>query len=271
MRRMITASARRAALGVLVVCAFSSACTAPEQAESTRPDPEVSAPASLTGTVRGRVRLAGTELPAPAVIENTTDPEVCGRVQRAGDLVVDADSRAIANVIVSLRDVPGEHVPSPVQPSRLVLDNRDCQFVPRVAVLTVGSTIEAVSHDDVLHTVHLYGALEHNIALPDASASRTVTVDEPGMIAVLCDVHGWMKAYVRVDAHPFHAVTGPDGTFAIDDVPAGSYQLEVWHERLGSQTVTVRVERGAGDELDIAYALEGRADPADRRLFPDTQ
>lgn len=271
MRRMITASAGRAALGVLVMCALAGACTAPEQAESTGPEPEVSAPPSPTGTVRGRVRLAGTELPAPSVIENTTDPEVCGRVQRAGDLVVDPGSRTIANVIVSLRDVPGEQLPPSVQPSRLVLDNRDCQFVPRAAVLTAGSTIEAVSHDDVLHTVHLYGAVEHNIALPDPSASRTVSVEEPGMIAVLCDVHGWMKAYVRVDAHPFHAVTGPDGTFAIENVPAGSYELEVWHERLGSQTVAVRVERGAGDELDIAYAPEGRADPADRRLFPDTQ
>ena len=245
----------RATLVVLTACALSGACTVTDGADTTRSVADSPAALSDTVTLRGTVRLAGTTTPVQPMIENTTDPQVCGSLQPAGDLVVDTASRGIANVVVALRDVPGDAVPA-VQPSRLLIDNRDCQFVPRVAVLTVGSTIEATSHDDTLHTVHFYGALERNIALPDSSASRELTVGEPGMIAVLCDVHGWMKAYIRVDAHPYHAVTDSRGAFEIGSVPRGSYQLDVWHERLGSQSLPVLAGGEGGDALEISYALD---------------
>jgi plastocyanin len=201
--------------------------------------------------------LTGAQIPDSSQIENTTDPEICGRVQQTRDLVVDRDDRGIAHVIVALRGVPPEKVPA-AQPDHLVLDNRNCQFVPHVAVLSVGSTIETVNHDAVLHTVHFYGALERNVALPNESATTTVTVSEPGMIAVLCDVHGWMKAFIRVDSHPFHAVTDAEGTFVIEGIPAGVYELDAWHERLGSQSVSVGIEPGAIAEVEIIYALPDR-------------
>lgn len=254
----MTRWSNRFALVVLAAGASLVACSSgSDDPADVRPGASAAPAAAPKGGLRGTVRLAGSAVPAQPVIENTTDPEVCGRVQRADELLVDAATRGVANVIVALRDVPAERVP-PARPGRLVLDNRDCQFVPRVAVLTTGSTIEAVSHDDVLHTVHLYGALERNLALPDRAATMTVTVEEPGMIAVLCDVHGWMKAYVRVDSHPFHAVTDEQGIFVIDDIPPGSYELDVWHERLGRQSLTVRVGPGAADDLRVEYTLDGR-------------
>lgn len=247
----------RGALVAVTACALLSGChpetDRPNTSKAPAPAPE---PSFSTGTLRGTVRLTGTQIPDPALIENTTDPEICGRVQRRQDLVVHRENRGIANVIVSLRSVPAEKIP-PSQPDRLVLDNRDCQFVPHVAVLSVGSTIEAVSHDPVLHTVHFYGALERNLALPDKSATMTVTAGEPGMIAVLCDAHGWMKAYIRVDSHPFHAVTDAEGTFVIENIPVGSYELDVWHERLGAQSLSVRVEPDTSVALEIRYGLDG--------------
>ena len=57
-----------------------------------------------------------------------------------------------------------------------------------------------------------------------------------------CDVHGWMNAYVNVVPHPFFAVTKDDGSFEIKGLPAGSYTLELWHERLGTQTLPVTVD-----------------------------
>lgn len=243
----------RAAWVAAIACAVLSGCSSDTDRPNKSQAPE---PSSATGTLRGTVRLSGTQFPAPALIENTTDPELCGRVQRRQDLLVDRENRGIANVIVSLASVPAEKIP-PSQPDRLVLDNNDCQFIPHVAVVSVGSTIEVVSHDSVLHTVHFYGALERNVALPDESASAAVTVGEPGMIAVLCDVHGWMKAYIRADAHPFHVVTGAEGTFVIENIPVGSYEVDVWHERLGSQSLSVRVEPETSVAVEIMYGLDG--------------
>lgn len=252
-RKAAMTRAMAGSIAALLVCASLAACASrDEQAEAERPQP---AAAPATAVLRGTVRLAGALVPPHSVVENTTDPQVCGEVQPVNDLLVDPADRGIANVIVALRDPPA--AARPPTPSRLVLDNRDCQLVPRVAVLTPGSTIEVVSHDDVLHTVHLYGAVERNIALPDPAVTGSVTIEQPGMIAVLCDVHGWMKAYVRVDAHPFHAVTDEHGAFVIDNVPAGTYELDVWHERLGSQVVPVRVGLDRGDGLEILYSIDG--------------
>jgi hypothetical protein len=143
-------------------------------------------------------------------------------------------------------------------PERLVLDNVDCGFSPHVSVLTVGSTIEAVNSDPILHTVHVYGALEANLSLPVEGARRTRVLDHSGMLIVKCDVHAWMQAFIRVDEHPFHAVSDSRGAFRIGDIPAGSHTLEVWHESLGSQTRRVEIEAGKTTYLELRYSVVDR-------------
>lgn len=217
-----------------------------QRAASERP-----APAQLRGTVT----LAGDAVPEASEVINTTDPDACGRLQSRRDLVISGTGRGIRNVIVAVTGIPEDAAPT-VEPGRVVLANRDCQFEPHAAVLTVGSTLETVNEDGVLHTVHLYGAREENLSLPVEGMSREVVLETPGMITILCDVHGWMRAHVRVDPHPFHAVTDEEGRFVIPDVPAGTWQLEIWHERLGRQTRTVRLDPGSTGEIEVAYSLD---------------
>jgi plastocyanin len=212
---------------------------------------------AAAGTIEGVVRLAGDQTPVPRTVANTTDPAVCGEIQSRGDLLVAEPSRGIRNVIVALGGPAAEDLPA-APPGRLVLDNHECQFAPHVAVLTAGSTIEATSQDHILHTVHFYGALVRNVALPMAGMRVTVIAAKPGMITVLCDVHGWMLAFVRVDHHRYHAVSDAEGSFRLDDVPAGSYELEIWHERLGRRSQPVNVHAGATSELEIVYSLDDR-------------
>jgi hypothetical protein len=128
--------------------------------------------------------------------------------------------------------------------------------VPAAAVLTIGSTIEAANSDPVLHTVHFYGALERNLALAIRGLKREVVVAEPGWISVRCDVHGWMSALIRVDPHPFHAVSGEDGRYTIAGVPPGAYTLEARHARLGARSMSVIVEAGKTSRVEIEF--EGR-------------
>ena len=60
-----------------------------------------------------------------------------------------------------------------------------------------------------------------------------------------CDVHGWMRAYANVVTHPFFDVTGADGSFEIKGLPPGTYTIEAWHERLGTQTQQVTISDAA--------------------------
>ncbi len=206
-------------------------------------------------TIEGLVRLAGNTVQAPRRVENSTDPEFCGRMHTLDDLVVSTQNRGIQDVIVALTDVPPEKIPQ-FAPGRLTLDNTHCRFSPHVSVLTTGSTIEAINSDPVLHTTHLYGAIDANLGLPRKGTKMTKTVPTPGMIIVKCDVHGWMQAFIRVDAHPFHAVSGPTGSFRIPNVPTGTYVLEAWHETLGQRRKTIRVTDGETETVEIDYSLE---------------
>jgi plastocyanin len=199
----------------------------------------------------GVVRLSGFDSVKPTVVTNTTDPEVCGARQSLDDLVVSEDG-GLRFAIVALQNAP--ELASP--PKELVLDNAGCHFEPHAAVATVGTTLVATNSDAVLHTTHYYGPAEANISLPVEGMRVGRKLTKPGLYVVKCDVHGWMQAFIRVDAHPYHAVTDASGRFRIEAVPPGRYTLEVWHERLGVLTREVVVDSTGDAEIEIEYAQE---------------
>ncbi len=204
--------------------------------------------ARSSGSVEGTVRLSeGVEIELTH-ISNTTDPEICGEGQTLEDILL-SESKGIENVIVTVRGAPVVES----EPETLVLDNAECRFEPHAAAITAGSTIEARNSDAVLHTTHLYGPTEINISLPIEGAKSSRTLDEPGMYVVKCDVHGWMQAFIRVDAHPFHDVTDSDGRFRIEGLPTGDYTLELWHEKLGPLEREVRIDATTPTSIEVEY------------------
>ena len=207
------------------------------------------------GALEGFVRLTDQRVPQPVLVENSTDPDLCGEAQTLEDMLVSARNRGIRNVIVSLAGVAQHKVPEFVA-EPLVLDNRECRFVPHVAVTTIGSTLTMSNSDHLLHNTHLYGDAKGNYALADNAATVVKTVRKEGMIIVRCDVHGWMSAYIRVDSHPFHSVTDEHGHFRIPGIPSGNYTLALWHERLGHQAINIRIEEEATKYIDLNYSLD---------------
>ncbi|MGH7804561.1 MAG: carboxypeptidase regulatory-like domain-containing protein, partial [Candidatus Binatia bacterium] len=84
--------------------------------------------------------------------------------------------------------------------------------------------------------------------------SRTVRIAKPEvMVAIKCDVHPWMRAYLGVLDHPYFALTGEDGAFELKDVPAGEYTVGVWHERFGTRDAKVKVVPGKTIETSFGF------------------
>jgi uncharacterized protein (DUF2141 family) len=75
------------------------------------------------------------------------------------------------------------------------------------------------------------------------------------MVPVKCQIHNWMRAYIGVVSHPFYAVTGDDGTFSLKGLPPGTYTIQVWQEKYGTQEQQITV--GAKDSKTLDFTIKG--------------
>ena len=197
-----------------------------------------------TAVIRGVVRLSGKP-PAMALIEN--QPCHPGGPLQDESVVCDAAGH-LQNVVVYLEGAPPA---PPASPPPIVLDQVNCRYVPHVLALRTGQTLRVTSSDPTLHNVHGLCTVNDafNFALVAAGEHKDIAFAQPEAFPVRCDVHPWMKAFIHVFAHPYFAVTSKDGSFAIRNLPAGSYTLVAWQEKYGTlrQPVTVAGQVLAAD------------------------
>jgi hypothetical protein len=161
----------------------------------------------------------------------------------------------VRNAVVMLRPLDRA---VKTQPRRVVLDNKQCAFVPHVQVATLGSELVLKNSDPILHAVHARLGKEtlFNVGLP-RWRQVTKTLGRAGVIRIDCDVlHTWMSAAVIVTTTPYYAVTDEGGWFTIVGLPVGSYEVEIWHERLGTRSTRILLTDGITVALDIVYAVK---------------
>jgi plastocyanin len=142
----------------------------------------------------------------------------------------------------------------PARPVAIDVAINDKEFVPRVVVVAVGSTVRFQNHDPFDHNV--FSASEPNpfdLGQYGRGEAKSWTFAAPGLTRVFCNVHPKMVAFVQVVANRFFAQPTADGGFTIPDVPPGTYVLHAWHERSPqvSQPVTVTAAGAAGIELQL--------------------
>lgn len=210
------------------------------------------------GRISGHVRVVG-DVPALPPQPVFKEKEVCGTSMRDERLVV-APAGALANAVVHLGNIKaGKAVP---RDQAVTLDNVKCAFVPHVASGSVGQMLKIHNSDPFLHDAHaLLGSRTlFNVAVPKGLTVRKPLADA-GLIHLNCNIrHTWMHAYLYVAEHPYHAVTGTDGQFVIDQIPPGKYTVTAWHELLGSTDREVNVESGKTTTLDIEYPATARVE-----------
>jgi hypothetical protein len=205
------------------------------------------------GTISGVIRFRGEvpKLPPPEV---TKFKEVCKNIPN--ESLVVGPGEGIRYAVVALRGIAkGKAVEREIV---YELDNVQCRFVPHVQAASVGQFLVLKNTDPILHTAHAFFGNSHsqpqfNVGLYPGRISRKPLIT-PGLVKIRCEVHPWMSAYVMVTEHPYHAVTDIYGAYLINDVPPGTYQLEVWHETLGTHSQRVVVKAGATSKVDFALS-----------------
>ena len=164
---------------------------------------------------------------------------------------------ALRNAVVTL--TPIDRVVT-AAPGRAVLDNQHCAFVPHVQIATLGSDLLLRNSDPILHTVHARLGKEtlFNVGLP---TWRRVTkrLDRAGLVRIDCDVlHTWMSAAIVVVTTPYHTITDSNGNFTLEGLPPGSYEIEVWHERLGLKKTRVNLQENSPVGLEVVFSSRAR-------------
>lgn len=203
------------------------------------------APPQAVGVVEGTVTVG--DVPAPAMIAVTTDRAVCGDTVEDRSAVV-GPGGGVANAVVIVTGAPW--TTDPPAPS---INNRACHFEPRVQVARTRSLVSVTSADDVLHTTHAYddrARTTFNVALPFAGMTVTRPLRRPGLVRIECDSHGWMRGWVYV-TDDVAGVTGPDGRFVLSGIPAGTYEVTVWHERYAASSARVTVPAAGRARVDF--------------------
>jgi plastocyanin len=208
---------------------------------------------ATAGKITGRISFVGTP-PAPRAIKMGGDPNCTPEGTPQTEAVIVNDG-ALKNVFVYVKDGLGA-LRFPVPAAPVVLDQKGCRYAPHVLGIQVGQPLEILNSDATLHNVHALAASnrEFNMGQPQQGMRHTHTFSTAEVLVPFkCDVHGWMRAYVGVVEHPFHAVTSDAGTFEITGLPPGTYTIEARHETLGAKTQSVTI--GAKETKDVPFSF----------------
>lgn len=248
---------------LLAWCYVGTAFAAPSDAEVEMlvfPDAYTASSVSNGGTISGVVKFDG-DMPEMKALEITKDEAVCGATEKYDESVVVGEGNALKNTIVYLIDISkGKDFD---KATKLEMDQKGCKFTPHVQIVPVGARLTMLNTDKVNHNVHIFSSINKPVNKQQTKNRRKMPLagvkKAEGPVAVKCDIHGWMSAWIAYVPHPYFAVTNEKGEFTLEDVPAGTYKLGYWHEACGTNSaapVAVTVEAGGTVTQDFALKLK---------------
>jgi plastocyanin len=172
-------------------------------------------------------------------------------------MVTDQGEHPLADAVVVA--VPAQGTLPPAQPAvREIVDQIRQEFVPHVKPILVGSAVFFPNKDNIRHQVYSFSpAKRFELPLYAGTPAKPIVFDKPGVVILGCNIHDWMIGYIYVSESPYFAKTGTDGTARLNDLPARSYQVRVWHPRLqGPEGATQQpADLGANSRVDLSWKL----------------
>ena len=241
---------------VLAGCGGGGEDTATTPTPAADADPAPAAEPAGTASIAGTINFEGTAPERPPI---TLDRDC--RELHEGDVLsqntVVNDNGTLRWAFIYVKDGLGDRTFAPPA-EEVVFDQRGCLYTPHVFGVQAGQTVRILNSDAFLHNVNSQPeqrSNKFNFGMPNQGMEKEQTFRTAEvMVKIRCDVHGWMGAYAGVLDHPYFAVSGEDGSFSIEGLPAGTYTLEAWHETLGTQEMTVTVGDGEAGSADFTFS-----------------
>ena len=191
--------------------------------------------------------LAAAMLMAPATQAATLSVRVVG-----------SDGKPVPDAVISLDPSSGQAPALHVQ-GKYEVQQKDTMFHPFVSVVPVGATVSFPNFDPFRHHVYSFSPTKRfELKLFAKDQTRSVTFDKAGIVAVGCNIHDSMSAFIFVTDSVWTARTDASGNAVIRDVPAQAMKLTVWHPYLsapGNQIVEAMPASAADRSKTLAIKL----------------
>ncbi len=147
--------------------------------------------------------------------------------------------------------VPGE-TKEPVK----TVTQRNASFDPHVTAIEVGSVIRWPNADDIFHNVFsMSDAKAFDLGLYTRGTVKEITFDQPGQVDVFCSIHSKMHCIILVLPSRFFAQVDARQRFVIREIPAGTYRVKAWQERMPPLIKTVTIPETGEVTQDFVLGL----------------
>jgi plastocyanin len=149
-------------------------------------------------------------------------------------------------------------VDAPVPPSKTppVVTQRNVSFDPHVLAVAVGTRVSWPNADEIYHNIFsMSDAKSFDLGFYDKGATKDITFDKPGRVDVYCSIHAKMHCIVLVLPSAFFAKVNANGKYTIANLPAGTYRIRAWQERLPSQEKEITVPEVGQVRLDFTLGF----------------
>jgi plastocyanin len=204
----------------------------------------------FAGTIKGHVKAQ----PRPEAMEDVESGKYENRKYKFLERVNYDEMKDF--VVYVDQPISNTNQPPP-KPMQIVIQ-KDGTFRPHVLPLMVGTTVEWPNNDDIFHNVFsMSEAKPFDLGFYKSHEVKRVTFDKPGRVDIFCSIHTRMSCIVLVLENPFFAVTDKNGSYEIPNLPAGTYKVKAWHERLPSQIVDVTVPVNGEISQDFILSVSG--------------
>jgi len=261
------------AVSILVLGAACGGSKEPAKVAEEQPAAEgpVWKPSGDEGSVTGKVNFKGQ---APKLRAIQMDADAACAAKQTGqvfpEMVVVNSNGSLRNVFVHVKSgLDGKTFAVPDQPA--VLDQVGCVYKPHVLGIQARQNLKVVSSDNTTHNIHPLPKVnrEWNVSQPPGADPIIRAFSRPeASIPIKCNQHAWMRAYVHVVGHPFYSVTGDDGTFKLEGLPPGEYEIEAIHEEYGATTQKVSLAAKASVSQDFTFAAGQAYHPSSLKTMP---
>ncbi len=212
------------------------------------------------GSFTGTVAAGGAEADTRSYTISK-DPQICGEGSREVPFVEVNGDGMLMNAVVFLSEVDEGKAFDPER-INLTLDQKNCEFSTYLGVMANNGELTAINSDMTLHNIHTYELIGKarrtvmNVSQPNAgdSVTKAVKLRKGNGMKVECDAHDFMHSFVFVAKNPYYAVVDEAGGFAIDGIPAGTYEVMIWHGFLGEVEIgEITVDAGGTVNMDLSY------------------